>query len=39
MNDFAFYLIIQMVAKHGRMKNYCSVCRTDYEDYLEVDHS
>ena len=25
-----------MVAKHGRKKNYCSVCRTDYEDYLVV---
>lgn len=25
-----------MVAKHGRKKNYCSVCRTDYEDYLLV---
>jgi hypothetical protein len=25
-----------MVAKHGRKKNYCSVCRVDYEDYLTV---
>lgn len=27
-----------MVAKHGRKKNYCSVCRTDYDDYLLVLH-
>jgi hypothetical protein len=28
--------VTQMIAKHGRKKNYCSVCRVDYEDYLLV---
>lgn len=23
------------MAKHGRKRNYCSVCRSDYEDYME----
>jgi hypothetical protein len=27
-----------MVAKHGRKKNYCSVCRVDYEDYMLVSN-
>lgn len=31
-----FFKVTQMVAKHGRKKNYCSVCRVDYEDYLQV---
>ena len=24
-----------LVPNHGRKKNYCSVCRTEYDDYLE----
>lgn len=33
---FSSSRVTQMVAKHGRKKNYCSVCRVDYEDYLLV---
>ena len=32
---FYFWKLIQYMAKHGRKRNYCSVCRSDYEDYME----
>lgn len=31
-----YFVLIQLIAKHGRKKNYCSVCKAEYEDYLEV---
>lgn len=37
--SFSSFRVTQMVAKHGRKKNYCSVCRVDYEDYLLVTPS
>ena len=33
---FNFVMLLQMVANHVRKRKYCSVCRKDYDDYLEV---
>lgn len=35
--SFLLIKFTQLIPKHGRNQNYCTVCEEDYEDYLTVN--